>query len=183
MPLWRLLHVPPPRGLLRLVEFVPVVIGGLIIFAVLAGYVGGGDEAAEPTPIPVVQVPKFEPLALDALRFEPTLVRRGETATLFNGICNRTQGDVSVTFYLGAQEVGIDPLTAKTIDLIGKDTPEGRQRRTIAPGCIGQNPIVAPLPETFTTGQWRIVLRVVALGPRGEMQSLTAVSAPFWVVE
>jgi hypothetical protein len=181
MPLWKLLHLPAPKGLLRLVEFVPVVLGVAILFFVLSSNVEESDS--DLTPIPVALAPVFAPLDVEALRLEPMVLRRGQTATLHNGICNHSETSITATIYLGAQEVDKDPLVARTIDLIGRDSPEGRQRRTVDPGCIGREPLTSSLPDSFTPGKWRLTLRVIAVGPRGEMQNIVSTSPTFWVVE
>lgn len=181
MPLWKLLHLPAPRGLIRLVEFVPVVIGAALLLFVLSSNAEESDS--DVTPIPVALAPAFAPLEVEALRLEPMLLRVGQTTTLYNGLCNHSDASVTAAIYLGAQEAEKDPLIARTIDLIGRDSPEGRQRRAVEPGCIGREPIEAPLPNSFTPGKWRLTLHVIAVGPRGQMQDIVTTSPTFWVVE
>lgn len=151
----------------------------LFAVAVLGFYslIRPGSSASSPPPA------AYSPIRILNLEVRPSVVHPGETATLLNGICNDTLFPIGIQIYLGAQKDSADPiLIGQTIDLIGKDTPEGRARRTIDPGCTSQEPIVSVVPASFTPGRWKLQAHVIVTGPAGEMQNLLVTSATFWVV-
>ncbi len=120
--------------------------------------------AATPLPLPVRAVSPAPPaVRIINLDVSPRVITQGDEATFLNGICNDTKEALNVQLYLGAQLDG-DPLTAPTIDFVGKDTPEGRVRRNLEPGCLGSEPITSRIDERLTPGKWRLHLVVMVTG-------------------
>lgn len=135
----------------------------------------------------------FCPVELLQLQFSPEKLRVGETATLLDGLCNRSDVDVNTQMYLGAQSLR-GTLTVSTVDLLTKkndkgetvavtDTNEGRLPRVLEPGCIVTAPIIAPLPTTFTPGMWIVRVHIVVTGPGGRVQHINKTSNPFEVIQ
>lgn len=125
----------------------PVVVVGTTPVALFAP-----TPMSPPPPVRIVQ-----------LDVAPRVITIGQPASLLNGICNDTSSTVNVQLYLGAQLDG-DPLTAPVVDLVGKDTPEGRVRRNLEPGCLGDEPITAEVDNRLTPGKWRLHLVVMVTG-------------------
>lgn len=121
----------------------------------------------------------YSPLRLQQLAVEPGVVEQGKPAVLLNGLCNDSGHPVPATFYLGLEDATGDPLlTTRTVDLVG--TTAQRVGRTIAPGCSPSR-IEAVVPTSIPPGTWRLTLRLVAMGPQGQMQVITRQSPPFEV--
>jgi hypothetical protein len=118
-----------------------------------------------PLPLPVVAAPtRPAPLVrIINLDVEPRVITQGGIATFINGICNDSKEALNVQIYLGAQLDG-DPLISPTVDFVGKDTPEGRARRNLEPGCLGSEPITARIDDRLTPGKWRLHLVVMVTG-------------------
>lgn len=127
----------------------------------------------------------FAPLHIIQLEVEPATVVIGQPARLHNGFCSSAKTPLRAGFYLGLQQPDVDPIQpGSTVDLIGRDTPEGRQRADINPGCTRAEPFeVRAVPMSIPTGMWRAVLHIVVLGPNGETQSITERSSVFTVVQ
>lgn len=126
----------------------------------------------------------FAPVRLLQLEVEPNVITVGQPARLLNGFCSTSPQPLRAGFYLGLQKPDADPLfPGMTIDLVGKDTPEGRAKGNVEPGCTRQDPLeVRAVPATIPPGTWRAVVHIVVTGPSGETQSVTGRSQPFTVL-
>lgn len=129
--------------------------------------------------------PPYAPLTLTRFDLATTSVEFGAPLSLLNGVCISGNQPLIVEVWLGAQSESTDPLIDSTsITLLGlADTPEGRERRTVLPGCSLQEPFVLDLPVNLSPATWRLQLHLVVRGPNNEMQNVVAVSEPFVVLE
>jgi hypothetical protein len=146
----------------------PLIIGALFIVA--STHVDRGNEDPQPTAVPVVVLqgptptPVIAPIRIVNLEVTPAVLTIGSQGTLSNGICNDSNRTINVQMYLGAQKVGVDPLLAQTVDLAGRDTPEGRLSRNIEPGCFGTEPFTNIVDERLGPGRWKLNLNVYVGG-------------------
>lgn len=180
--------IPPPvvaagRWVRQRWEWIPTIIGlviagGILYFVAIGGTATRHVEAPRPTPAP----PAFAPIRIVRLEVEPNALVLGKPGRLLNGICNDTDHDQAVSLYFGAQSVGGDPILARVIDFAGHDTPEGRTRVVISPGCYRTDPIESIVGSGLTPGPWKLVLKVTAIGPAGEEQNVTTTSRIFDVL-
>lgn len=155
-----------------------LIAGGILYFVAIGGTATREIEAPRPTPAP----PAFAPIRIVRLEVEPETLRLGQPGRLLNGICNDTDHDQAVALYFGAQSVGGDPILARVVDFAGRDTPEGRMRVVISPGCYRTAPIESAVGGGLTPGPWKLVLKVSAIGPAGEEQNVTTTSRVFDVL-
>lgn len=131
---------------------------------------------------------KFAPVSIRQLRVEPGILEVGQPATLYNGYCNNGKQPVSVQIYFGAQGVSNDSLLQpKLVDLLKdsdgnpvKDTPEGRIRQTLPPGCVQTNPIAIPaVPDIIDSGIWRLYIHLVVTSADNKTQNVPFLSDEF----
>lgn len=175
----------PPVWLKHVLQLLPPVLVA-VLFLWGASKVDHGEQAEPcchmPTPVPVMVVQPTQtpenPIRIVNLDVEPDVVLIGGQGTLHNGICNESRQTVNVQMYLGAQRVGIDPLLAETIDLAGRNTPEGRLSRNILPGCFGTEPFTDIVDPRLRPGRW--VLNLVVYVP-GYAKPVTSSSPVFEV--
>ena len=135
----------------------------------------------------------FCPVRIERLELSDRTVQIGQTVILYDGICNDYDIPLNAQIYLGAETVGTPSLTSRTVDLLRRnigdqqvpvtDTPEGRIRRTLEPGCTATDPITGIIPPTFSVGKWQLKVHIVVTGPQGEIQELVKVSHTFEVLE
>lgn len=139
-------------------------------FLVASTKVDRGNEDARPTAVPVVVLKGPTPtptphyIRIVDLSITPDVLYVGGRGTLSNGVCNDSDQTINVQLYLGAQRVGADPLLAQTVDLAGRDTPEGRLSRNIDPGCFGQEPFSDIVDVRLGPGRWKLNLNIYVGG-------------------
>lgn len=140
---------------------------------------------------------KFCPVTMNKLTLLNTqgddAFKVGDLVQLKDGLCNSYKGSLSIEVYLGAESSVGGSFNTRSIDLLYRDngngiltpaidTPEGRIRRTLEPGCTITEPLTAPLPTTFTPGVWHLKAHVIATGPNGQIQDIVRVSNTFEVL-
>lgn len=125
----------------------------------------------------------FTPLSVTRLDIEPRSVPQEGQITYLNGVCSSAETPIVVEFWVGFQSESSDPLVQSTvIPVIGiADTPEGRERRVLGPGCTGQEPISGTLPTGLEPGLWKLTAHLIARGQNGEIQDLVRSSPVFEV--
>jgi hypothetical protein len=143
--------------------------------------------------IGVLQQDPFHPLRFIRLQVEPTELRVGDEATLLDGLCNESNETLTVEIYLGAQREGQSTFGTMPIDLLTRpapdgsriavtDTPEGRLRQSLDPGCTAVDPIHRTVPPSLVPGVWRLRAHAIVQAPDGRVQDITIISDPFEVL-
>lgn len=169
MPLWKLLHVPAPKGALRYIEFIP-----LILFIILGVYLTRPKEDT-------VKAPEFRPIELKQLRLiynGPFLV--GQSIAIENGLCNRSDMDLSLDLTLGFQRGAGDPVLDPQRRILFDTLSYPIRSKACIGGSNDFGPRLVKIPEDMLPGTWRLYAIVIARGKSSlEMQRETVISQDF----
>lgn len=125
----------------------------------------------------------YEPLSIIAFRVEPSSMSVGEVSWIHNGLCVDEEEAILVAIFLGAETIDADPIVeGEVIPLIGDgDTPEGRLRRTIGPGCVVTEPLETTLSTDLEPGRYRLYLHIQTTDA-GRMQDIVLRSNEFEIL-
>lgn len=168
MPLWKLMRIKPPHGLWRLIEFVP-----LILFIVAGVYLTRPKDTS-------VTTAEFKPVKIQTLKVLGSgTYPQGMFLTIENGICNKSENDLTLEISLGFQRDAVDPV------ITGHDSSIPIYNSLIYPikasSCVGADkPFILKIPDTIPPDKWRIFSIVIARGKTSlEMQRETLISDSF----
>lgn len=125
----------------------------------------------------------FTPVRLVEFRIEPEILTTDGPGTLHNGVCLDSDGPQLVEVFLGLERVPHgDPIVeGEVLPLVGAgDTPEGRERRTLSPGCVdSEAPVAFTVPTTIPPGHYRLYVHLIATSEDGRTQNLIERSNEF----
>ena len=129
----------------------------------------------------------FQPVRLINFDINPDEFQASDSVAFLNGVCVAWPRELGVQIWIGAEEVTTDSLVVgETVPFIGtSDTPEGRARRTLQPGCTEQSTFLVEESEAWLPlvgKEWRLVAHIVVTGPGGEVQHVAQTSPPFRVL-
>lgn len=162
-----------------------------VIGAVFIGLVAVGitvciqkqeDSPSEPV---AVEPAAFSPLTLLGFHVISEEVQAGTQGFVKNGFCLEGESARVVEIFIGIEFPGDDPSLGKPpYPLQGTaDTPEGRERFPIEPGCIAQDePLTFDVPAEFGVGEYRLYIHMRVVGPNNQVQDIVERSNTFSVV-
>lgn len=175
-----------PRGARHVVRwFVGVVFLGLIAVGITV-CIQSRDEGPQVTEPVLVEPPPFAPLSLLGFHVESIEVPVGGQGFVRNGFCLDGEDSRVIEIFIGIEfPESTDPSLGKQpYPLQGtSDTPEGRERFPVDPGCIAQDePLTFDVPPGFGTGEYRLYIHMRVVGPNNQVQDIVERSNPFTVV-
>jgi hypothetical protein len=190
---------------LRFREWLAPIVIALVAVPSLAYCVAKTSDGT-PQPLPVVATvalptPKpYEPISVNPIVFlTPPPFQSGQIVTVRDGICNNTNDVLQGITIVGFEEQEKDRLSTRNIILQPQTDPGTAATsplpRPISPGCLGTDPVTAPLCAVFSAtdlhscltplppGKWKLYINLTVMGPQAsQVQRINDVSQTFEVL-
>lgn len=164
--------------------FIGIVFLGLVAIGITVCIQRQEDDTPVSEPVAVEPAP-FTPVTLLGFHVESIEVPVGTQGFVRNGFCLAGEDPRVVEIFIGIVFPVDDPSLGKEpYPLQGTaDTPEGRERFPVDPGCIAQDePLAFDIPADFNPGEYRLYIHMRVVGPNNQVQDIVERSNSFSVV-